>query len=119
LLIDIFLQVEKVAWYIFPALVGHYLAFFGGIMFMLCYYIWFHPTGIEMPSLFKFLKRPHGGAAAALGPCGDRGVTATDGGATAPERIPLTFFKVKSINSFLKHFTSTVPLLVVFIYLSN
>ena len=32
-------------WYVFPAMVGHYLAFFAGIMFMLCYYLWFHPTG--------------------------------------------------------------------------
>ena len=48
-------KVEKTAWYVFPALFGHYLAFFGGIMFMLCYYIWFHPTGIEMP-FFQFLQ---------------------------------------------------------------
>jgi len=33
------------SWYVFPAMVGHYLAFFAGIMFMLCYYLWFHPTG--------------------------------------------------------------------------
>jgi len=50
-----FLKVEKTAWYVFPALFGHYLAFFGGIMFMLCYYIWFHPTGVEMP-FFQFLQ---------------------------------------------------------------
>ena len=91
---------EKAAWYIFPALVGHYLAFFGGIMFMLCYYIWFHPTGIEMP-FFKFLKRSKGGAgvaaAAAGGVMGAGGdTTMTDGSATVPERMPLTFFKVIS-----------------------
>ncbi|XP_023324676.1 XK-related protein 4 isoform X2 [Eurytemora carolleeae] len=50
-----FWKVEKTAWYVFPALFGHYFAFFGGIMFMLCYYVWFHPTGIEMP-FFKFLQ---------------------------------------------------------------
>jgi len=35
-------------WYVFPAMVGHYLTFFAGIMFMICYYLWFHPTGIEI-----------------------------------------------------------------------
>jgi len=38
------------SWYVFPAMMGHYLAFFAGIMFMLCYYLWFHPTGgIDIP----------------------------------------------------------------------
>jgi len=38
------------SWYVFPAMVGHYLAFFAGIMFMICYYLWFHPTGgIDIP----------------------------------------------------------------------
>ena len=38
------------AWYVFPAMVGHYLAFLLGIMFMVVYYIWMHPTGgIEIP----------------------------------------------------------------------
>ena len=38
------------SWYVFPAMVGHYLAFFSGIMFMVVYYIWMHPTGgIEIP----------------------------------------------------------------------
>lgn len=38
------------SWYVFPAMVGHYLAFCAGIMFMLCYYLWFHPTGgIDIP----------------------------------------------------------------------
>jgi len=38
------------SWYVFPAMVGHYLAFFSGIMFMLVYYLWMHPTGgIEIP----------------------------------------------------------------------
>jgi len=36
------------SWYVFPAMVGHYLTFFAGIMFMLCYYLWFHPTGIDI-----------------------------------------------------------------------
>ena len=38
------------SWYVFPAMMGHYLTFFAGIMFMLCYYLWFHPTGgIDIP----------------------------------------------------------------------
>ena len=38
------------AWYVFPAMVGHYLAFILGIMFMVVYYLWMHPTGgIEIP----------------------------------------------------------------------
>jgi len=41
---------NSTSWYVFPAMVGHYLAFFAGIMFMLCYYLWFHPTGgIDIP----------------------------------------------------------------------
>eukprot|EP00088_Acartia_fossae_P004312 TRINITY_DN11844_c0_g1_i5.p1 TRINITY_DN11844_c0_g1~~TRINITY_DN11844_c0_g1_i5.p1 ORF type:complete len:588 (-),score=83.91 TRINITY_DN11844_c0_g1_i5:364-2127(-) len=51
-----FYRVDKSLWFVYPALIGHYLAFFGGIFFMLCYYIWFHPTGIHMP-FFKFLQR--------------------------------------------------------------
>ncbi len=38
-------------WYVFPAMIGHYLAFFAGIMFMLCYYLWCHPTGIDIAFL--------------------------------------------------------------------
>merc|ERR1719430_1142354 len=41
-------------WYVFPAMVGHYLAFFAGIMFMVCYYLWFHPTGVEFN--FPYLR---------------------------------------------------------------
>ena len=37
----------------FPALTSHYLTFCLGIMFMLCYYLWFHPTGVDL----SFLKR--------------------------------------------------------------
>ena len=37
----------------FPALTSHYLTFSLGIMFMLCYYLWFHPTGVDL----SFLKR--------------------------------------------------------------
>ena len=48
-------SVDKSLWFVYPAMVGHYVAFFGGIFFMLCYYIWFHPTGIEMP-FFQFLQ---------------------------------------------------------------
>jgi len=50
-----FWQVDRSLWFVYPALIGHYAAFFGGIFFMLSYYIWFHPTGIEMP-FFKFLQ---------------------------------------------------------------
>jgi len=42
-------------WYVFPAMIGHYLSFFAGIMFMLCYYLWFHPTGIEIS--FPYIRR--------------------------------------------------------------
>lgn len=66
---------------------------------MLCYYIWFHPTGIEMP-FFKFLKGSKGGAAVGAaagarkaGQSGD--VTEPDSSSTeAHERVPLTFLKV-------------------------
>ena len=37
----------------FPALTSHYLTFSLGIIFMLCYYLWFHPTGVDL----SFLKR--------------------------------------------------------------
>ena len=50
-----FLYTPPSTWYVIPALTGHYLTFFGGIMFMLCYYLWFHPTGIDLSSL-KFGK---------------------------------------------------------------
>ena len=45
--------------YVFPAMCGHYLAFFAGIMFMIFYYLWFHPTGgIDIPwSLFGDKKK--------------------------------------------------------------
>jgi len=42
-------------WYVFPAMIGHYLSFFAGIMFMLCYYLWFHPTGVEIS--FPYFRR--------------------------------------------------------------
>jgi len=47
------------SWYVFPAMCGHYLAFFAGIMFMIFYYLWFHPTGgIDIPwSLFGDKKK--------------------------------------------------------------
>jgi len=51
-----FLYTPPSTWYVIPALTGHYLTFFGGIMFMLCYYLWFHPTGIDLSSL-KFGKK--------------------------------------------------------------
>jgi hypothetical protein len=43
-------------WYRVPAIACHYLAFFSSIVFMLIYYIFFHPTGIDV-SLVTFLKK--------------------------------------------------------------
>jgi hypothetical protein len=34
-------------WYALPALTAHYLTFTAGILFMLCYYLGFHPTGVQ------------------------------------------------------------------------
>ena len=31
-----------------PALAAHYLTFILGLLFMLCYYLWFHPTGVQI-----------------------------------------------------------------------
>jgi len=59
-------------------------------MFMLCYYIWFHPTGIEMP-FFKFLKRRKGGAGGGAG--GPGGDAADGSGDSVPESVPLTLSK--------------------------
>jgi hypothetical protein len=72
-------------------------------MFMLCYYIWFHPTGIEMP-FFKFLKRPQSGAARGVaGPGGD----AADGvDHLGPESVPLTISKVGHLFSFFGYIFS-------------
>lgn len=47
-------KTNRTDWYVFPAMTGHYLAFFAGIFFMICYYLWFHPTGVEVP----FLRPP-------------------------------------------------------------
>ena len=35
-------------WYLLPAVMAHYLAFTLGILAMLCYYLWFHPTGVQI-----------------------------------------------------------------------
>lgn len=46
-------------WYYYPGIIIHYLAFFGGIFFMLVYYAYFHPTGIVIHLPFKLgLRRP-------------------------------------------------------------
>ena len=34
--------------YVLPALAAHYLTFILGLLFMLCYYLWFHPTGVQI-----------------------------------------------------------------------
>jgi len=51
-------KTNRTDWYVFPAMTGHYLAFFAGIFFMICYYLWFHPTGVEVP-FFRPLKDKH------------------------------------------------------------
>lgn len=42
------LRPGELNWYYYPGIVGHYLAFFGGIFFMVTYYTFFHPTGVEI-----------------------------------------------------------------------
>lgn len=44
-----FWRAEPSLWYRVPAIVSHYLAFFGSIVFMLLYYVCCHPTGVELP----------------------------------------------------------------------
>jgi len=44
-------------WYRIPAIACHYLAFFSSIFFMIIYYLFFHPTGIDV-SFITFLKKP-------------------------------------------------------------
>lgn len=43
-------------WYFYPAIIGHYAAFFCGLAFMIIYYVYFHPSGIELPFISK--KQP-------------------------------------------------------------
>jgi len=43
-------------WYFYPGIVGHYLAFFTGLAFMMIYYGFFHPSEIKRFS-FKATKR--------------------------------------------------------------
>ena len=44
-------------WYWIPGIIGHYVMFFGGILFMVIYYTCFHPTGIDMPRILKVRGR--------------------------------------------------------------
>jgi hypothetical protein len=41
------------SWYYYPGIIGHYLAFFAGLFFMIVYYVYFHPTGIDVAFLRK------------------------------------------------------------------
>jgi len=43
-----FFHTPSTTWYVLPALAGHYLTFILGLLFMLCYYLWFHPTGVQI-----------------------------------------------------------------------
>ena len=47
---------QTTAWYFYPAIIGHYAAFFSGLAFMLIYYIYFHPSEIEVPLFLKWSK---------------------------------------------------------------
>lgn len=51
-----FFCANKSIWYYYPGIIGHYLAFFAGLFFMIIYYLYFHPTGIDVPFLSS--KRP-------------------------------------------------------------
>lgn len=44
-------------WYFYPSVFGHYLMFFGGIFFMLVYYVCFHPTRNGDPLVRKTKQR--------------------------------------------------------------
>ncbi|RWS13575.1 XK-related protein 4-like protein [Dinothrombium tinctorium] len=48
-----YLNVEPYLWYRLPAMIGHFLSFFTGIMFMVAYYLLLHPTGE-----IKFFRNP-------------------------------------------------------------
>jgi len=43
-----FFHTPSTTWYVLPALSLHYLTFILGLLFMLCYYLWFHPTGVQI-----------------------------------------------------------------------
>jgi len=43
-----FFHTPSTTWYVLPALAAHYLTFILGLLFMLCYYLWFHPTGVQI-----------------------------------------------------------------------
>ncbi|XP_040568444.1 XK-related protein 6 [Lepeophtheirus salmonis] len=51
-----FLRSSPNNWYYYPGIIGHYFSFFGGVMFMIVYYSWFHPTGIDL-SFLKLARR--------------------------------------------------------------
>ena len=39
------LQTDSASWYFYPGIIGHYLAFAAGVLFMVTYYYFFHPSG--------------------------------------------------------------------------
>lgn len=45
-------------WYFYPAILGHYFAFFMGLMFMTVYYYFFHPSNIQKVK-FSLGKKRH------------------------------------------------------------
>ena len=51
------LQKDSASWYFYPGIVGHYLAFFAGIMFMVLYYYFFHPSGNINKSFFPSCRK--------------------------------------------------------------
>ena len=48
-----FFYANSSIWYYYPGIIGHYLAFFAGLFFMVIYYLYFHPTGVDVPFLSK------------------------------------------------------------------
>ena len=42
------LPAGQIHWYFYPGIFGHYITFFAGIVFMVVYYLFFHPTGVEV-----------------------------------------------------------------------
>ncbi len=49
---------DETSWYRLPGIVVHYITFFSGVLFMLLYYGFFHPTGIKISAdFFRRWKR--------------------------------------------------------------
>lgn len=40
-----YLKADPSVWYLYPAIFGHYLSFFTGLLFMVAYYLLLHPSG--------------------------------------------------------------------------